>query len=80
MGQAKPTLLSNHIRNLRFGAGEMTQAQLAQRVGVTRQTIIAIELSKYSPSLEVAFKIARVFDTTVDAVFEYQPGPDQDAP
>ncbi len=80
MGQAKPTLLSNHIRRLRFGADEMTQAQLAQLVGVTRQTIIAIERSKYSPSLEVAFKIAGVFDTTVDAVFEYHPDPAQTSP
>ena len=49
----------------------MTQADLAERVGVTRQTIIAIEKGKYAPSLEVAFRIARVFDTSVDAVFAY---------
>ena len=73
MGQSKPTALTNHIRNLRFAAGEMTQLALAERVGVTRQTIIAIEKGKYSPSLEVAFKIAQVFDTRVDSVFEYQP-------
>lgn len=51
----------------------MTQAELAERVGVTRQTIIAIEKGKYAPSLEVAFRIARVFDATVDHVFAYSP-------
>jgi len=51
----------------------MTQRTLAQRVGVTRQTIIAIEKGKYSPSLEVAFKIALVFNTRIDSVFQYQP-------
>lgn len=61
------------IRVLRFAAQEMTQQALAERVGVTRQTIIAIEKGKYSPSLEVAFKIALVFESTVDAVFQHQP-------
>lgn len=68
---AKPTPITNEIRTLRFHAGEMTQAELAKRVGVTRQTIIAIEQGKYSPSLEVAFKIARAFKVGLDAVFHY---------
>jgi len=68
----KPTKVSNQIRRLRFEAGEMTQAELAQRVGVTRQTIIAIEQGRYSPSLEMAFQIARVFDVTLDDVFRYE--------
>ena len=68
---AKPTRVTNDIRALRFGAGEMTQAQLADRVGLTRQTIIAIEQGRYSPSLEVAFKIARVFGVPLDRVFGY---------
>ena len=71
MGRAKPTLLTNKIRKLRFAANEMTQADLAERIGVTRQTIIAIEKGKYAPSLEVAFRIARVFDESVDTVFQY---------
>ncbi|MHA6287399.1 helix-turn-helix transcriptional regulator [Maricaulis sp. CAU 1757] len=68
---ARSTAISNQIRTLRFHAGEMTQAELARRVGVTRQTVIAIEQGKYSPSLEVAFKIARVFRTGVDEVFQF---------
>ena len=68
----KPTKVSNQIRRLRFEAGEMTQAELAQRVGVTRQTIIAIEQGRYSPSLEMAFQIARVFGVTLDDVFRYE--------
>ena len=71
LGRSKPTLLTNKIRKLRFAADEMTQADLAERVGVTRQTIIAIEKGKYAPSLEVAFRIARVFDESVDTVFQY---------
>ena len=67
----KPTLVTNRIRALRFAHGEMTQADLAQRVGVTRQTIIAIEQGKYSPSLEMAFQIARVFGVPLDDVFQY---------
>jgi putative transcriptional regulator len=67
----KPTRVTNSIRTLRFAAGEMTQAELADRVGMTRQTIIAIEQGRYSPSLEVAFKIARVFDVPLDSVFHY---------
>lgn len=65
------TRIRNNIRRLRFHAGEMTQQELADRVGVTRQTINAIEAAKYSPSLEVAFRIAAVFATTIDEVFEY---------
>ena len=67
----KPTKVTNSIRSLRFAHGEMTQAELADRVGVTRQTIIAIEQGKYSPSLEMAFRIARVFGVPLDDVFEY---------
>jgi putative transcriptional regulator len=67
----KPTLVTNSIRSLRFANGEMTQADLADRVGVTRQTIIAIEQGRYSPSLEVAFQIARVFRVPLDDVFQY---------
>jgi putative transcriptional regulator len=60
---------SNDIRTLRFLAGEMTQAELGERVGVTRQTIAAIEQGKYSPSLEVAFRIARIFGKPLEQVF-----------
>jgi putative transcriptional regulator len=67
----KPTRVTNSIRALRFGAGEMTQAELAERVGVTRQTIIAIEQGRYSPSLETAFQLARVFGVPLDDVFQY---------
>jgi len=67
----KPTQVTNEIRALRFRNGEMTQAELAQRLGVTRQTVIAIEQGRYSPSLEMAFQIARVFGVPLDAVFQY---------
>jgi putative transcriptional regulator len=67
----KPTKVMNDIRALRFATGEMTQAELADRVGLTRQTIIAIEQGRYSPSLEVAFKIARVFGVPLERVFRY---------
>lgn len=70
---AKPTRVTNTIRALRFAAGEMTQAELADRIGVTRQTIIAIEQGKYSPSLEMAFQIASVFEVGLDDVFRYEP-------
>jgi putative transcriptional regulator len=63
----------NNIRTLRFHASEMTQQELAAKVGVTRQTIIAIEQNKYSPSLEVAFRIAHVFGVPFDQVFRYDP-------
>lgn len=67
----KATKVTNSIRSLRFANGEMTQADLADRVGVTRQTIIAIEQGRYSPSLEMAFQIARVFKVPLDDVFQY---------
>jgi putative transcriptional regulator len=72
----KPTKVTNAIRALRFANGEMTQADLADRIGVTRQTIIAIEQGRYSPSLEMAFRIARVFGVPLDDVFQY---PDNEA-
>lgn len=62
----------NHIRRLRFDANEMTQAQLAERTGVTRQTIIAVEAGKYAPSLELAFKIAAAFGKPLEEVFRYE--------
>lgn len=65
------TLITNNIRRLRFEANEMTQQALAEAVGVTRQTVIAIEQGKYSPSLEVAFKIAHVFGVPLTEVFTY---------
>jgi putative transcriptional regulator len=65
------TPVTNTIRTLRFHKGEMTQQELADRVGVTRQTIIAIEQGRYSPSLEAAFRIARVFGVPLEAVFQY---------
>jgi putative transcriptional regulator len=67
----KPTLVTNSIRSLRFANGEMTQAELADRVGVTRQTIIAIEQGKYSPTLEMAFRIARAFGVSLNDAFHY---------
>jgi putative transcriptional regulator len=67
----KPTQVTNRIRALRFEHGEMTQADLAERIGVTRQTVIAIEQGRYSPSLEMAFRIARVFGVRLDDVFQY---------
>jgi putative transcriptional regulator len=68
------TRVTNSIRALRFANGEMTQAELADRIGVTRQTIIAIEQGRYSPSLEMAFQIARVFRVPLDEVFQYAEG------
>jgi putative transcriptional regulator len=67
----KPTQVTNRIRALRFAHDEMTQAELAERIGVTRQTVIAIEQGRYSPSLEMAFRIARVFGVPLDDVFQY---------
>lgn len=64
--------ISNHIRTLRFQHHEMTQQELADKVGVTRQTIIAIENAKYSPSLELAFRIARVFGRPLEEVFTFE--------
>ena len=66
-------MITNRIRALRFANGEMTQAELAQRIGVTRQTVNAIEGDKYSPSLEVAFRIAAVFDEPLEQVFQFIP-------
>jgi len=66
------TAVTNNIRKLRFERNELTQQDLAERVGVTRQTINAIELGKYSPSLEVAFRIAAVLDVPLDQVFQYR--------
>ena len=62
----------NNIRKLRFHCSEMTQQQLSEKVGVTRQTIVAIEGDKYSPSLEVAFRIARVFGVPLEEAFQYE--------
>ena len=73
---AKPDL-KNCIRRLRFEHGEMTQQALANFVGVTRQTILAIEAGKYAPSLMLAFRIARVFNLRVEEVFEYPTSPSQ---
>jgi len=67
----KPTRVTNSIRRLRFARGEMTQADLAERVGVTRQTVIAIEQGRYSPSLEMAFQIAHVLSVPLEDVFQY---------
>jgi len=67
----KATRVTNDIRRLRFEHDEMTQAALAHQVGLTRQTIIAIEQGRYSPSLEVAFRIARTFDVPLEEVFDY---------
>ena len=72
----KPTKVTNDIRRLRFEHGEMTQADLADRLGLTRQTVIAIEQGKYSPSLEVAFQMANVFGVPLDRVFQYPSSPD----
>jgi putative transcriptional regulator len=74
----KPTQVTNSIRALRFANGEMTQADLAERIGVTRQTIIAIEQGRYSPSLEMAFRIAHVFKMPLDGVFHYPDLPHED--
>lgn len=65
--------INNHIRKLRFFQNEMTQQQLADKVGVTRQTIIAMEQGKYSPSLELAFRVALAFGVPLDEVFSYEP-------
>lgn len=68
--------ISNNIRQLRFEHDEMTQKSLAEQVGVTRQTIVAIEKAKYSPSLELAFRIAYAFNVPLEAVFTYHPTED----
>ena len=69
MGKQK---IKNQIRRLRFDANEMTQEELAKKAGVTRQTIIALEAQKYSPSLELAFRIAKVFNVALEEVFQYE--------
>jgi putative transcriptional regulator len=74
----KPTRVTNSIRALRFANGEMTQADLAGRIGVTRQTLIAIEQGRYSPSLEVAFRIAHVFKVPLEDVFHYPDTSEED--
>jgi putative transcriptional regulator len=77
MGKGKGRI-HNNIRTLRFHQSEMTQTELAKQVGVTRQTIIAIEQGKYSPSLEVAFRIALVFGVPLNEVFWYDPDADSE--
>ena len=67
--------INNHIRRLRFESGDITQETLARQCGVTRQTIIALEAGKYTPSLELAFKLAHAFGVGVDQVFEWQAPP-----
>jgi putative transcriptional regulator len=75
MGNEK-MVITNNIRKLRFFANEMTQQELADKTGVTRQTIVAIENGKYFPSLELAFRMAYVFKVTLDEVFTYNPEDD----
>ncbi len=72
MGESDKDKLTNNVRRLRFDNGEMTQQQLADKAGVTRQTIIAIESGKYAPSLPLAFRIARAFGLGVEDVFQYE--------
>ena len=67
----KPTKVTNAIRRLRFERGELTQAELADRIGVTRQTLIAIEQGRWSPSLELAFQISRALGMPLEQVFQY---------
>lgn len=67
------TSIANEIRRLRFDRGEMTQQALADACGITRQTVIALEAGKYAPSLELAFRIARVFGVGVESVFQWRP-------
>ncbi len=76
MGKNKKHPISNNIRTLRFHNDEMTQQELADKVNVTRQTIIAMEKGKYSPSLELAFRIAHVFKVPLEEVFSYHPEDD----
>ena len=69
---AKKLTITNNIRTLRFFADEMTQQQLAEKAGVSRQTVITMEAGKYSPSLELAFRIADAFGVAITEVFAYQ--------
>ena len=73
MTQASSNRVTNSIRTLRFMKGEMTQQELADRIDVTRQTVVAIEQGRYAPSLEIAFRIAEVFGVKMEEVFQYQP-------
>ncbi|HMM65486.1 MAG TPA: helix-turn-helix transcriptional regulator [Dokdonella sp.] len=66
------TPVGNHIRRLRFETGEMTQSDLAERCGITRQTVIALEAGKYAPSLELAFRIANAFGRPIGEVFHWE--------
>lgn len=72
--------VGNHLRRLRFDHGEMTQEALARAAGVTRQTVIALEAGRYAPSLELAFRLARVFGKHVDDVFFWRDADDGNAP
>lgn len=72
MAKPPPGKVVNQIRLLRFMAGEMTQAELGDRIGLTRQTVAAIEAGKYSPTLEAAFRIAQVFGKPLDEVFQWE--------
>lgn len=74
MSKKQPARLQNLIRRLRFDHGEMTQQELAEKVEVTRQTIIALEAGKYFPSLLLAFRIARAFEVRVEDVFQWEDG------
>lgn len=69
---ASPIVITNNIRKLRFFANEMTQQELAEKAGASRQTIIAIEAGKYSPSLELAFRIADAFGVSITEVFDHE--------
>ncbi len=71
MAKPKGLPIANEIRRLRFEHGEMTQSELAEKIGMTRQTVAAIEAGKYSPSLEAAFRIAHVFGVKLDDVFQW---------
>lgn len=75
MASEKQENLTNRIRRLRFDNGEMTQQELAELVGVTRQTVIALEAGKYVPSLLLAFRLAAAFGVRVEDVFQYEGGP-----
>lgn len=77
---ARRTRITNRIRELRFAANEMTQAELADRIGMTRQSVIAIEQGRYSPSLEAAFKIAAALGVALDEVFAYPDEEGTDGP
>lgn len=72
----KKLRITNNIRRLRFFANEMTQQELAEKAGVSRQTILSIEAGKYSPSLELAFRIADAFGVKIGEVFDYERGED----